>query len=77
LSPQVLDYFKALADDTGLPYQKWIDLYLLDRSCSAGLSPELWGSRRCVSGSPASFFALRQEAQKTHREVGGPAAAQY
>src|SRR5713226_1789968 len=25
--------------------------------CSAGLSPELWGSRRCVSGSPASLFA--------------------
>ena len=30
LSPQVLDYFKALAEDTGLPYQKLIDLYLLD-----------------------------------------------
>jgi predicted DNA binding CopG/RHH family protein len=30
LSPKVLDYFKALADETGLPYQKLIDLYLLD-----------------------------------------------
>ena len=30
LSPEVLDYFKALADETGLPYQKLIDLYLLD-----------------------------------------------
>jgi len=30
LSPQVLDYFKALADKTGLPYQKLLDLYLLD-----------------------------------------------
>lgn len=30
LSPAVLDYFKALADQTGLPYQKLIDLYLLD-----------------------------------------------
>ncbi len=30
LSPQVLDYFKGLADETGLPYQKLIDLYLLD-----------------------------------------------
>jgi len=30
LSPQVLDYFKDLADETGLPYQKLIDLYLLD-----------------------------------------------
>jgi predicted DNA binding CopG/RHH family protein len=30
LSPEVLDYFKALSDETGLPYQKLIDLYLLD-----------------------------------------------
>jgi predicted DNA binding CopG/RHH family protein len=30
LSPEVLDYFKGLADKTGLPYQKLIDLYLLD-----------------------------------------------
>jgi hypothetical protein len=56
LSPQVLDYFKALADETGLPYQKLIDLYLLDCPCSAGLSPELWGapsaSRLSLSGVP-------------------------
>jgi uncharacterized DUF497 family protein len=30
LSPEVVDYFKALAAETGLPYQKLIDLYLLD-----------------------------------------------
>jgi predicted DNA binding CopG/RHH family protein len=30
LSPEVLDYFKALAEETRLPYQKLIDLYLLD-----------------------------------------------
>ena len=30
LSPQVIDYFKKLADESGLPYQKLIDLYLLD-----------------------------------------------
>lgn len=30
LSHQVIDYFKKLADDTGIPYQKLIDLYLLD-----------------------------------------------
>jgi predicted DNA binding CopG/RHH family protein len=30
LSPPVIDYFKKLADETGLPYQKLIDLYLLD-----------------------------------------------
>jgi predicted DNA binding CopG/RHH family protein len=30
LSPQVLDYFKGLAEETRLPYQRLIDLYLLD-----------------------------------------------
>ena len=30
LSPEVLDYFKGLAKTTGVPYQKLIDLYLLD-----------------------------------------------
>jgi hypothetical protein len=30
LSPQVVDYFKELAAETGLPYQRLIDLYLLD-----------------------------------------------
>jgi hypothetical protein len=65
LSPQVVDYFKALADETGLPYQKLIDFCLLECPCSAGLSPELWGSRRCVSGSPASFFPARRNARNS------------
>ena len=30
LSPEVPDYFKGLAEETGLPYQKLIDLYLVD-----------------------------------------------
>lgn len=30
LSPEVIDYFKKLADETNIPYQKLIDLYLLD-----------------------------------------------
>ncbi len=30
LSPVVIDYFKDLAKETGIPYQKLIDLYLLD-----------------------------------------------
>jgi hypothetical protein len=30
LSRAVLDYFKGLARETGIPYQKLIDLYLLD-----------------------------------------------
>lgn len=30
LSPEVIDYFKKLAETTAVPYQKLIDLYLLD-----------------------------------------------
>lgn len=30
LSPAVIDYFKKIANDTGISYQKLIDLYLLD-----------------------------------------------
>ncbi len=30
LSPAVIDYFKRLSDETGVSYQKLIDLYLLD-----------------------------------------------
>ncbi|MBF0313772.1 MAG: antitoxin [Oligoflexia bacterium] len=30
LSPEVIDYFKRIADETQIPYQKLIDLYLLD-----------------------------------------------
>jgi len=30
LSPEVVDYFAGLAEQTGLPYRKLIDLYLLD-----------------------------------------------
>jgi predicted DNA binding CopG/RHH family protein len=30
LSPEVIDYFKKLAEKTGISYQKLIDLYLLD-----------------------------------------------
>jgi len=30
LSHEVIDYFKKLAEETKIPYQKLIDLYLLD-----------------------------------------------
>ena len=30
LSPEVIDYFKKLAIESKIPYQKLIDLYLLD-----------------------------------------------
>lgn len=30
LSPEVIDYFKKIAQKSKIPYQKLIDLYLLD-----------------------------------------------
>lgn len=30
LNPEVIDYFKKLAEDSQIPYQKLIDLYLMD-----------------------------------------------
>jgi len=30
LSPEVIDYFKKVSAESGIPYQKLIDLYLLD-----------------------------------------------
>ena len=30
LSPEVIDYFKELAEQTSIPYQKLIDMYLMD-----------------------------------------------
>ena len=30
LSPEVITYFKSMAVETGIPYQKLVDLYLLD-----------------------------------------------
>lgn len=30
LHPKVIDYFKDMAEETGIPYQRLIDLYLLD-----------------------------------------------
>ena len=30
LDPKVIDYFKKMAGETGIPYQRLIDLYLLD-----------------------------------------------
>jgi uncharacterized protein (DUF4415 family) len=30
LRPDVIEYFKVMAEDTGIPYQSLINLYLLD-----------------------------------------------
>ncbi|MDZ4676445.1 MAG: antitoxin [Oligoflexia bacterium] len=30
LSPTVIDYFKKMSEETAIPYQKLIDMYLLD-----------------------------------------------
>jgi hypothetical protein len=40
LRPEVLDYFKRLAEGTGLAYRKFISLYLLD--CAAYAENAEW-----------------------------------
>jgi len=30
LSPDIIDYFKEMAEETGIPYQSLINLYLID-----------------------------------------------
>ena len=30
LSPEVIDYFKRMSSETNIPYQRLIDMYLLD-----------------------------------------------
>lgn len=30
IQPEVIDYFKAMAEETGIPYQSLINLYLQD-----------------------------------------------
>jgi predicted DNA binding CopG/RHH family protein len=30
LQPEIIDYFKAMSSETGIPYQNLINLYLLD-----------------------------------------------
>jgi len=30
LSPEVIDYFKAMSEEVGVAYQRLIDMYLLD-----------------------------------------------
>ncbi len=68
----LVDYFKALADETGLPYQKLIDLYLLDCLCSAGLfilseveGPRIVGRAFCV---PVVATELPQAKSDAFRE---------
>ena len=50
LDEQTIDYFKALADETGIPYQTLINLYL--RDCAAtGRRVSLDWRRRTGSGA--------------------------
>ena len=51
LSPEVIDYFKKLADETELPYQKLIDLYLL----------ECVKTKKKISLKWASWYSSRRE----------------
>jgi hypothetical protein len=69
LSPEVVDYFKELAEETGVAYQKLIDLYLLDWARrgfgvtldpSSQLPPAEWSNFTGIQGTPRVMqIALR------------------
>ena len=42
MSPEVLDFFKGLAEETGVAYQKLTDLYLLDCARKRGKLSVRW-----------------------------------
>ena len=44
LGPDVIDYFKNLAEDTGIPYQSLINLYLRDCAQHRRRPQTRWGS---------------------------------
>jgi hypothetical protein len=48
-----VDYFKGLADETGLPYQKLIDLYLLDCAKKRKKLTMKWVAQRADSNTLA------------------------
>jgi hypothetical protein len=66
LSPEVVDYFKRLAEETELPYQKLIDLYLLDcaRKCKK-LTMKWVASRRRITQA-----AVNVSASSSHESRG-------
>ncbi len=51
LGVDVLDYFKKLAEETGIPYQNLIDLYLRDCVVSKRRPSLKWASQRTPSWS--------------------------
>ena len=53
-----------MADETCLPYQKFIDLYLPDCLRSAGLFPELWGVPTMCVGKPGIFLCCAKKRKK-------------
>jgi hypothetical protein len=70
LRPEVLAYFKRLAEGTGLAYQKFISLYVLDcakkrkktfRNVPASRELSAAGDRRIRSVNPSRFELMCNE----------------
>jgi len=48
LDPEVLEYFKTLTEDTAIPYQTLINLYLRDCATSRRKLKLNWSKRRAA-----------------------------
>jgi uncharacterized protein (DUF4415 family) len=53
LGVDVIEYFKALAEETGIPYQNLINLYLRECAHSERKLTLKWAPKKTVERSPA------------------------
>src|SRR5271157_868867 len=55
IDPDTIDYFKKLAEETGIPYQNLMNHYLAD-CASKGLKPSLVCRKRVANSLPVEAF---------------------
>ena len=67
-SPEVMDYFKRLAEQTGLPSQKLIDLYLLDCARKGRKLTMKWVAWRATNCSTAANASAPSEHKSRERK---------
>jgi len=54
IRPDVIDYFKTMAEETGIPYQSLINLYLQDCMAKHRALDMSWPSRKGHTEQPVS-----------------------
>lgn len=67
LSEDVIDYFKSMAEEAGVPYQSLINLYLRDCVAQHRTLNISWPSKPCPAASP-DFVAERDQPAVQERE---------